>query len=105
MSKFVFAYHGGSAMPESEAEQAEIMEAWGQWFGVLGEAVVDGGAPTGAARTVAPDGSASEGGGANPLTGYSLIEAPDLDAATEMARGCPVLANGGSVEVAATVDM
>ena len=105
MSKFVFAYHGGSGMPASEAEQAAVMEAWGQWFGALGDAVVDGGAPTGTARTVASDGSASDGGGANPLTGYTIIEAADLDAATDIARGCPVLANGGSVEVAATVDM
>lgn len=105
MSKFVFAYHGGSDMPESASEQATIMEAWGQWFGALGTAVVDGGAPIGAARTVAPDGSATAGGGTNPLTGYSVVEADDLAAATEMARGCPVLANGGSVEVAETIDM
>ena len=105
MSKFVFAYHGGSGMPETQAEQAAIMEAWGQWFGALGDAVVDGGAPTGAARTVGPDGAATDGGGANPLTGYTVIEAADLDAATEIARGCPVLAGGGSVEVAQTIDM
>ena len=105
MSKFVFAYHGGSGMPETQAEQAAIMEAWGQWCGALGDAVVDGGAPTGAARTVGPDGAATDGGGANPLTGYTVIEAADLDAATEIARGCPVLAGGGSVEVAQTIDM
>lgn len=105
MSKFVFAYHGGSGMADGAAEQAAIMEAWGQWFGALGTAVIDGGAPVGAARTVAPDGTATDGGGANPLTGYSVVEAVDLDAATEMARGCPVLANGGSVEVAQTIDM
>ena len=105
MTKFVFAYHGGSGMPESEAEVATIMAAWGEWFGGLGDAVIDGGAPIGNACTVAPDGSASQGGGANPITGYSVIEAADLDAATEIARGCPTLANGGSVEVAETIDM
>ena len=48
MPKFVLAYHGG-AMP-APAEQAAFMEAWGAWFGSLGAAVVDSGAPCAAAR-------------------------------------------------------
>jgi hypothetical protein len=31
--------------------------------------------------------------------GFSLIEARDLDEATELSKGCPVLERGGSVEV------
>ncbi len=105
MPKYVLAYHGGSGMPESEAEQAEIMEAWGAWFAGMGDAVVDGGNPVGRTITVAPDRSTTDGGGANPITGYSLINADDLDAAVKLASGCPVLENGGSVEVAEAVDM
>ncbi|MGI9599087.1 MAG: hypothetical protein ACR2QK_23185 [Acidimicrobiales bacterium] len=104
MPKYVLAYHGGSGMPESEAEQAKIMEAWGAWFGTLGEAVVDGGNPTSRVVTIAADRTNSEGG-PNPLTGYSLISAADMDSALKMAEGCPVLDSGGSVEVAETVDM
>ena len=105
MPKYVLAYHGGTGMPESEAEQAQLMEAWGDWFGGLGEAVVDGGNPISPAMTVNPDGSASDGGGANPLTGYSLISADDMEAAVAAAGGCPVLSGGGSVEVAEAIDM
>ena len=104
MSKYLLAYHGGS-MPETEAEQAAVMEAWGQWFGSLGDAVVDGGAPVGAATTIAADGSTSSGGGANPVSGYTLLTASDLDAAVTLAKGCPVLASGGSIEVAETIEM
>ena len=104
MTKYVLAYHGGS-MPESEAEQAAVMAAWGTWFGSLGDAVVDGGNPTGRSKTVVSDGSANDGGGANPITGYSLINATDLDAAVSLAKGCPILAAGGTVEVAETIDM
>ena len=104
MPKYVFAYHGGGT-PESEAQQASVMEAWNNWYGELGQAIVDGGAPVGATKTVAPSGSVSEGGGANPLTGYTLIEAPDIDSAVTLAKGCPILTDGGSVEVAETVDM
>jgi hypothetical protein len=81
------------------------MEAWGAWFGTLGDAVVDGGAPTGASKTLKSDGSTAPGGGANPISGYSLISATDLEAAVSLAKGCPILASGGSVEVAETIDM
>ncbi len=104
MPKYVLAYHGGG-MASTEAEQAAAMAAWGAWFGTLGNAVVDGGNPTGATKTVKADGSAVDGGGANPITGYSLISATDLDAAVSLAKGCPVLASGGTVEVAEAIDM
>ena len=104
MSKFLFVYHGGG-MAESEEEQAKTMQAWGEWFGHLGSAVVDGGNPTGASVTVNADGSPSQGGGANPTTGYSLIEASNIEDATEKAKRCPILAGGGSVEVCETINV
>jgi hypothetical protein len=104
MPKYVLAYHGGSR-PESPAEQAKVMDAWIAWFGTLGDAVVDGGNPTGAAKTVSSDGSIIAGGGANPLNGYSVLTATDLDAAVGLAKGCPILIAGGSVEVAEALDM
>lgn len=104
MPKYVLAYHGGS-LPENEADQATVMAAWGAWFGSLGDAVVDGGNPTGPSQTLASDGSTTVGGGANPISGYSLINATDLDAAVSLAKGCPVLASGGTIEVAETIEM
>ena len=104
MPKYVFAYHGGS-MPETEAAQAEAMAAWGAWFGALGDVVIDGGNPTGASKTVAADGSVSNGGGGNPISGHSLINAASIDDAVQHAKGCPILKVGGSVEVAEAIDM
>ncbi len=104
MAKFLFAYHGGG-MPESKKEQARVMAAWGAWFGSLGEAVVDGGAPTGASATVASGGKSSSGGGANPVSGYSLVTAKNLKDAIAKAKGCPVLGSGGSVEVCETIEI
>lgn len=105
MPKYVLAYHGGGTMPETEEEQQQELASWYAWFGQLGDAIIDGGNPIAGAVTVGPDGSVNEGGGANPLSGYSLISADDLDAAVKMAQGCPVLANGGSVEVAEAIAM
>ena len=50
-------------------------------------------------------GKVTDGGGTNPLSGYSIITASDIDAALTLAKGCPVLDSGGSVEVAETIDM
>jgi hypothetical protein len=104
MTKYVFAYHGGS-MPESAEEQAEVMADWEGWFGTIGASIVDGGNPTGQSVTVNADGSTSDGGGANPISGYTLVNADSISAAADLAKGCPILTNGGSVEVAEAIDM
>jgi hypothetical protein len=99
MPRFIFAYHGG-ATPTTPAEQEATMSAWTAWFGDLGNAVVDGGNPVGMSRTVTKD-AVTDNGGANPISGYSIVEAADQDAACDMARGCPMVRDGsGSVEVA-----
>jgi hypothetical protein len=98
MAKFVLAYTGGGTMGDSPEEQQKIMEAWMNWFGSLGEAVVDGGSPFGPSSTITSDGSVREGGAA-ALTGYSIIAADSLSDAADKAKGCPVLAGGGGVEV------
>ena len=95
MAKYLFVYHGGSK-PDSKEEIAEVMNAWGQWLGSMGSAVIDGGNPVGQSSTVQSNGSVVDNGGANPASGYSLIEAPDLNDAVAKAKGCPVLARGGS---------
>lgn len=102
MAKYVLAYHGGK-MPETPEEGAKVMEAWKSWFEGLGSAVIDGGNPCGMSKTVT-SGGVEDNGGANPISGYSLIEAANIDAAVEMAKGCPIL-DHGTVEVAEAMDM
>jgi hypothetical protein len=97
MATYLFSYHGGSGMVSGE-ELERVTAAWGAWFGSLGSAVVDPGNPGGATKVVSADGSVADGGPTSP-TGYSLISAASLDEAVAAARGCPVLAAGGMVEV------
>ena len=104
MTKFAFIYHGGS-MPESQEEGAKIMAAWGAWMEGIGSALIDGGNPFGTSTTVNADGSTSDDGGANPASGYSLVEAADLNEALAHAKGCPILDGGGSVEVCEAMAM
>ena len=103
MPKFIFAYHGGKA-PETPEEGEKVMAQWRAWFDSLGSAVVDPGHPLGMSKTVSSSG-VTDDGGANPISGFSLINAADIDKAAEMAKGCPMLSDGGSVEIAEAFDM
>jgi len=113
MPKFLFVYHGGGDdHPETEEEKARVMDEWGNWFGQMGEAVVDGGNPVGPSTTVHAGGKVESNGGSNPVSGYSLGGLPSLslraaiDDAIAKARGCPILkTSDGSVEVAEAFDM
>ena len=102
MGKFVLVYKGGAA-PTSEADGAKVMEAWMGWFGTLGAAVLDGGNPFGASTAVASNGSITAASAG--LSGYSILSADDLAAAAALAKGCPILGAGGSVEVYEAHDM
>jgi hypothetical protein len=104
MAKYVFVYHGGGH-PETKEAQAKVMAAWGAWFGAMGKALVNGGNPVGKSWTVKGKGSVTKDGGANPVSGYSIVEAKDQDEAAALAKGCPLLETGGSVEVAVVIDM
>jgi hypothetical protein len=104
MAKYLFVYHGGK-QPSNPAEGKAAMDAWGAWFGSMGAAVIDGGNPVGKSSTVRSDGSLVDGGGANPASGYSLIEASSLQDAHKKAAGCPLLKAGGTIEIAQAMDM
>jgi hypothetical protein len=103
MAKYLLLYEGGS-MPKSEAEQAAVMQAWESWFKQIGGAVADAGNPfTPASKRIAADGAITAGAGS--ASGYSILEADSLDAATDLAKGCPVLAGGASVSVYETFEV
>jgi hypothetical protein len=98
MPNFLLVYHGGKE-PETPEEGEAMMAAWMAWFNDMGEAVVDGGNPVGQSYTVSASGIAHDGG-ANPVSGYTVIAAETLDAACAMAQACPIMGEGGSIEVA-----
>lgn len=102
VAKFLLAYRGGG-MAETEEEREATMAAWGQWFGSLGEAIVDGGAPFAGSKSVS-DGDVGDGA-PSQLTGYSVLQADDLDGAVALAQGCPILKSGGTVDVYESIPM
>lgn len=100
MANYLLVYRGGS-MPETPAEQEQVMKAWTDWFGKLGDALVDGGNPASQTKVVTKDGSVSAGGPDSP-SGYSIIKADGIDAAVELAKGCPVVHGGATIDVVET---
>jgi hypothetical protein len=100
MANYLLTYRGGS-MPATPDEQAGVMAAWTAWFEQLGSALVDGGNPTTNSRTIESDGTVGPEVRAS-VSGYSVISADSLDAAVELAKGCPVVLGGASIEVCET---
>ncbi len=104
MTNYVLVYTGGG-MPESEAEQKAVMDAWGAWYGGMGDAIVDGGNPFGASKSVTADG-VNDGAVSDPSpTGYTIISADSLDEAVAKVGSHPHINYGGQVSVFETFQM
>lgn len=103
MPNFFYSFEGGR-MPSSNEEGEASMKAWNAWTSGLGDALVDGGGPVGKSKTVSGTGT-SDGGGAEPLMGYSIVSANSIDDAIAMLKNCPHFEFGGTVEVAEIIKM
>lgn len=105
MPRYMFIYHGGKDMagPPPPEEQEAAMKAWMDWMGGIGAAMVDPGEPLGRSMAVGADGVRD--GVENAAYGWSVVEADSIEAACEMARGNPMIAGGGHVEVAQIMPM
>lgn len=111
MGEFTFLYRGGLnfATPEDQQKQ---MEKWMTWFKEIGEKghVKNPGHPLERAGKIVAgkpitvsDGPFAEA--KDVVSGFTLIEAKDLTEASDIAKGCPILGVGGSVEVRPVMKM
>ena len=105
MSEFTFLFRGRET-PRSPEQAQKQLDKWVAWFKDLGAKghVKDSGHPLeGTGKVVkgkqkdVNDGPYAEA--KDVVGGYMLIEAKDLQHAAELAKGCPILEVGGSVEV------
>jgi hypothetical protein len=96
MSNYLFVYYG-RMMATTPAEQKKSMDVWMEWFGKLGKAVVDGGAPTKPGKIVSKSGVKAIS--QNMVSGYSIIKADNLDGAVSMAKTCPIIPEGGQIGI------
>jgi len=103
MPKFILAYHGKPDI-QSKEDGAAHMVAWKAWSASLGDAIIDPGMPVGVSKTITAAG-VEDGGGSNPLSGITIIEAESMDAAIAMAKDCPHISGSGTIEVAEAMQM
>jgi hypothetical protein len=79
--------------PENYIGTADTAAAWETWFKQLGSHLVDLGNPVFERTPVGTCGMPL------PLGGYTLVAANDFAEAVELAKGCPIVEEGGGVEV------
>ena len=93
MPQFIMIYKGEATdvADMSEEAAADVMAKWGAWMGRVGPALTDIGSPFGPGISLVDDGTT--GDPAN-LTGYSIVEADDLDEARALTGGHPYLSEG-----------
>jgi hypothetical protein len=105
MSEFAFLFRGRDRCAFPEQTQ-RTMRSWVAWFKELsangslrdgGHPLADSGMVVSGKQKAVHAGTHAPAGDA--VGGYMLIEARDLAHAVEISKGCPILENGGSVEV------
>lgn len=103
MKKFVVLYHAPKSAMEtmegnSKEEGEKGMEEWQKWAASCGECLTDMGTPLGNAHHVTPEGASASD---TTVVGYSMMEAKDLDHASELLKDHPHLkwTEGCSIEV------
>lgn len=97
MPRFLVTYHG-SNMPHDPESMAKARDAFMQWAGKTGAALVDPGAPIAGARTISSQGTKDELAD-GPFNGWSVIEAADLDAAARLLKDHPFIGRGGALQI------
>ena len=105
MPKFLFAYHGGH-LPDGAEEV--VGPQWKAWMDGLGAQGLDRGGPLHPTRTLRAGGVVDQTDPAREVTGYSVIEAADFDAALEIAKRCPQTRAphvNGTIEICELMDM
>jgi len=107
MKEFLFIYRTDPAMiPQGSPEEMQAMtKRWMDWIGgIAGQNKLSapGNRLEGAGKVLKPKNVITDG----PYTelkeivsGYSIVKAATLEEACDMAKGCPGLSVGGSVEV------
>ncbi len=103
MSRYIITYLGGN-QPTSSEESKQHMTKYMEWLSSLGASAVSPANPLKNTSTVNPDGTITPGG-ATSMSGYTIIEADSMDAALSIAKECPFLDIGGSLEVSELIRM
>jgi len=103
MSQYIIVYLGGE-QPANPEEGKQQMVKYREWLSALGDSAISPANPFKDTRTVNSDGTVTTGS-TTSMSGYTIIEADSIEAALEIARACPFLDVGGTLEVSELIQM
>jgi hypothetical protein len=103
MPQYVIVYLGGD-QPSSPEEGKQQFSKYMDWLSSLGDAAVSPANPIKNTSTVNSDGTVTAGS-TTTMSGYTIIETDTMEAALSIAKACPFLDIGGSLEVSELVEM
>jgi hypothetical protein len=103
MPQYVIVYLGGD-QPSSPEEGKQQYARYREWLSSLGDSAVSPANPVRDTRTVHSDGTVTTGS-TTSMSGYTIIEAESMEAALSIAKACPFLDIGGSLEVSELIKM
>ena len=103
MSQYVIVYIGGNP-PSNPEEGKQHFSKYMKWLSSLGDSAVSHANPLGNTHTINFDGTVVKGGKSS-MSGYTIVKADSLDDAISMAKNCPFLDIGGTLEVSELMQM
>jgi hypothetical protein len=108
MPKYVVLYNAPISASEQMASNdpamaEQVMKAWNDWSAKAGSGIVDLGLPLGNGQKVTSSGAKDAG---TETSGYSILQASNMDAAVELLEGHPHLQMpGASIEIYETLEL
>jgi hypothetical protein len=103
MPQYCITYLGGDK-PSSPEEGKQHMAKYREWLSSLGDSAVSPANPFKNTSTVNSDGTVITGS-TTSMSGYTIIEADSMESALSIAKSCPFLEIGGSLEVSELMQM
>jgi hypothetical protein len=103
MPQYMITYLGGDK-PSNPEEGKKNMSKYMDWLASLGDSAVSPANPLKNTSTVNSDGTVTTGS-TTTMSGFTIIEADSLEAALLIAKACPFLDVGGSLEVSELIQM
>ena len=97
MAQYIITYLGGD-QPSSPEEGKQHFAKYKEWLSSLGDSAVSPANPFKNTSTVNSDGTITTGSSTS-MSGYTIIEADSMETVLEIAKACPFLDIGGSLEV------
>lgn len=103
MPQYMITYLGGD-QPSTPEEGKQHFDKYKTWLTSLGKSAVSPANPLKNTNTVNSDGTVTTGS-TTTMSGYTVVETDSIEDALVMAKACPFLDIGGSLEVSELIQM